>query len=64
VATKLRQQIQSKKFMFTIIWNPTGFYVIDRLPNDTKINRDYFVTNTLVFLGQIIFPCRRAPHEK
>jgi hypothetical protein len=34
--------------IFTIIfpsrWNPTGFYIGDRLPNDTKMNRDYFVT--------------------
>jgi hypothetical protein len=64
VATKPRQQIQSKKFMFTIIWNPTGFYVIDRLPNDTKMNSDYFVTSTLIFLKQMIFPCKRALHEK
>jgi hypothetical protein len=63
MATKPRQQIQSKKFMFTIIWNPTGFYVVDRLPNDTKMNSDYFVTNILISLEQMIFPCRREPHE-
>jgi hypothetical protein len=49
VATKPRQQIQSKKFMFTIIWNPTGFYVVDRVPNDAKMNSDYFVTSILIF---------------
>jgi hypothetical protein len=64
VATKSRQQIQSKKYMFTIIWNPTGFYVVDRLPNDARMNSDYFVTNILICLDQIIFPCRRASHEK
>jgi hypothetical protein len=36
VVTKPRLDIQSKKFIFTIIWNPSGFYVIDRLPNDIK----------------------------
>jgi hypothetical protein len=56
VATKPRRQIQSKKFMFKIIWNPTGFYVIDRLPNDTKMNSDYFVTNIPISLEQMIFP--------
>jgi hypothetical protein len=50
--------------MFTIIWNPIGFYVVDRLPNDTKMNSDYFVTNILISLEQIIFPCRRASHGK
>jgi hypothetical protein len=64
VATKPRQQIQSKKFMFTIIWNPTRFYVVDILSNDTKMNSDYFVTNILISLEQMIFPCRRTSHEK
>jgi hypothetical protein len=64
LATKTRQQIQSKKFMLMIIWNPIGFYVVDRLPNDTKMNSDYFVTNILIYLEQMIFPCRRTPHEK
>jgi hypothetical protein len=50
VATKTRQQIQSKKFMFTIICNPTRFYVVDRLQTDTKMNSDYFVTNILISL--------------
>jgi hypothetical protein len=64
MAIKSRQQIQSKKFMFTIIWKPIGFYFVDRLPNDAKMNSDYFVTNMLISLAQMIFPCRRAPHEK
>jgi hypothetical protein len=64
MATKPRQQIQSKKFMFTIIWNPTGFYVLDIFPNDTKMNSEYFVTNILISQEQMIFPCRRATHEK
>jgi hypothetical protein len=36
--------------MFTIIWNPRGFYVIDRFLNDFKMNREYFVTNILILL--------------
>jgi hypothetical protein len=50
VAIKSRQQIQSEKFMFTIIWNPTGFYVFDRFPNDSKMNSNYFVTNIFISL--------------
>jgi histone-lysine N-methyltransferase SETMAR len=64
VVTKPRLDIQSQKFMFTIIWNPSGFYVVDRLPNDTKMNRAYFVTNILIPLEQAIFRRRRAPHQK
>jgi hypothetical protein len=50
VATKPRQQIQRKEFMFTIIWNLTGFYFVDRLQNDAEMNSDYFVTNILISL--------------
>jgi hypothetical protein len=64
VAIKPRQQIQSKKFMFTIIWNPTGFYVVDRLPNETKMNSAYFVTNLIAPFKQAIFLRGRAPHQK
>jgi hypothetical protein len=39
---KPRHDIQSIKFMFTIIWNPHGFHVVDKLPNDTKKNSNFF----------------------
>jgi hypothetical protein len=64
MVTKPRHDIQSKKFMFTIIWNPSGFYVIDRLANHAKMNGAYFVTNILIPLEQAIFPRGRAPHER
>jgi hypothetical protein len=50
--------------MFTIMWNPSGFYVIDRFPNDAKMNSDYFVPNIFIPLEQAIFPRGRAPHQK
>jgi hypothetical protein len=50
--------------MFTIMWNPNGFYVLDRLPNDTKMNSAYFLTNVLIQLEEAIFPRGRAPHER
>jgi hypothetical protein len=56
-----------QKFMFTIIWNPSGFYVVDRLPNDTKMNSAYFVTNIFIpfiSLEQEIFPRGRVPYRK
>jgi hypothetical protein len=64
VVRKPRLDIQSKKFMFMIMWNPSSFCIVDRLPNDTKMNSDYFVTNILVPLEQMIFPRGRAPHQK
>jgi hypothetical protein len=63
VATKPRLDIESKKFLFTIIWNPAGFYVVDRLPNDTKMNSAYVVANIFTPLEQAVFPRGRAPHQ-
>jgi hypothetical protein len=48
VVTKSKLDIQSTKFIFTIMWNASSFYVIDRLLNDAKINSDYFVTKILI----------------
>jgi hypothetical protein len=50
--------------MFTMIWNPSGFYVIDRFPNHNKLNSAYFVTNIPIPIEQAIFPGGRASHEK
>jgi hypothetical protein len=50
--------------MFTVIWNPFGFQVVDKLPTGTKMNSDYFTTNILEPLEQKIFPNGRKPHGK
>jgi hypothetical protein len=62
--TKPRLDIQNKKVMFMIIWNPSSFYVINRLPNNTKMNSDYFVTSALIQFKQAIFPRGRVVHQK
>jgi hypothetical protein len=59
-----RLDIQSKKFMFTIIWNPNGFYIVDRLSNDIKMNSAYFVTNIFISFEQAIFLRGRASYQK
>jgi hypothetical protein len=64
VATKTRLDIQSKEFMLTIIWTTTGFYIVDRLPNDNKMNSAYLMTYILPPLEQTIFSRGRAPHQK
>jgi hypothetical protein len=46
------------------MWNPSGFYVVDRLPNDIKMNNDYFVTNMVISFEQVIFPRGRVLHQK
>jgi hypothetical protein len=50
--------------MFSIVWNRTVFYVVDRLPNAAKINSADFVINRLAPLEEAIFPQGRAPHQK
>jgi hypothetical protein len=50
--------------MVTVMWNPLGFHVIDKLPTGARINNDYFTTNILVPLEQKIFPSGRKPHAK
>jgi hypothetical protein len=50
--------------MFTVVWNPLGFHVIDKLPTGAKMNSDYFTTNILGPLEQKVFPTGRNPHTK
>jgi hypothetical protein len=64
VVTKSRLDIQNKKIIFIIIWNPSGFYVIDTFPNDAKMNSAYFMTNVPIPLEQAIFPRGKAPHQE
>jgi hypothetical protein len=61
---KSRHDIQSKKLMFIIIWNSSCFYIVDRLPNHTKMKSAYSVTNIFLPLEYAIFPRGRAPHER
>jgi hypothetical protein len=46
--TKSTLTIQGKKFMVTLIWNPGGFYAVDRVPDDIKMRSAYFVTNVFI----------------
>jgi hypothetical protein len=50
--------------MFTITWNPHGFHIVDKLPNDAKMDSDYFMTKIISMFEQAIFPRGRAAHQK
>jgi hypothetical protein len=56
VVAKSKLDIQSQKFMCMIMWNPSGFYLADRLPNNTKMDDHYFVANKLIPFEEAIFP--------
>jgi transposase len=47
VVTKPRRDIQTAKFMFTVMWNPLGFHVIDKLVTGVRMNGESCATNTL-----------------
>jgi hypothetical protein len=64
VATEPKHDIRTQTFMFTVIWNPLGFQIVDKLPTGTKMNSDYIITNILELLERKIFPNRRKPHAK
>jgi hypothetical protein len=40
-----RYIIQSPTFMVTIVWNPTGFYVVKAPPECSKFNAQYYTNN-------------------
>ena len=39
---RIKQKIDSKKYMVTIFWNPTGFLIVEALDDDMVFNSDYF----------------------
>jgi hypothetical protein len=55
-ATKPRSDIHTETFMFTVIWNPLGFHVINTLLTGAKMDSDYFTTNIIGTVEQKVFP--------
>jgi hypothetical protein len=47
VVIKPRGDIQTAKFMFTVIWNPLGFHMINKLSSGARMNSEYTLTNVL-----------------
>jgi hypothetical protein len=64
VITKPRFDIQNKRIHVCNHVESERLYVVDRLPNDTKMNSDYFVRKILILLEQVIFPRGRVSHQK
>jgi hypothetical protein len=64
IVTKPRRGIQTAKLMFTIIRNPLGFHVINKLPTSPRMNSEYTPTNILAQLEEKLFPKGRITHTK
>jgi histone-lysine N-methyltransferase SETMAR len=52
VPERERHTIQSKKFVFMIIWNPRGFHLIKILEKGSKFNTGHYVAEMLEPLSQ------------
>jgi hypothetical protein len=42
-----RHTSQSEKVMLAIVWNPSGFHLIDALPKECTFNASFYVTQIL-----------------
>jgi hypothetical protein len=47
-----RHRIQSKEFIFTIVWNPRKFHLIKVLNKGRKFNTGYYIAEILELLSQ------------
>jgi hypothetical protein len=53
-----RRMINSPKLMLAIVWNPQGFHAIDVLPEGDKVNCDYYISDVLGPVSQILLQYR------
>jgi hypothetical protein len=61
VATIVKGDIRTTKFMFTIMWNPREFHIINQLPDGCKMNSEYYITNVFVPLRERF--CSGGPED-
>jgi hypothetical protein len=64
VLEKPRLTIQSRKLMFTIIWSPQGFHMVDSSPNSTTMSSTYFTDNVLTKTAAAFFPDGRRERSR
>ena len=61
---RARKMIGSKKFMFTIFWNPNGFLIVKVLPKDVTFNEDYFINEILEPINKLTASMRNQTGKK
>jgi hypothetical protein len=64
VATKPKNNIHTKKFMFITFWSPLEFPVVDKLATGAKMDSDCFIPNVLAQLERKMFPDGRRRYAK
>jgi hypothetical protein len=61
VATIVRKDIRTTKLMFTMVWSPRAFHMINRLPDGRRMNSGYYITNVLRPLHEKF--CSEGPED-
>jgi hypothetical protein len=63
VPRKAKQQIETQKFMLTVIWGIDGFHVVDLMTEQHSEKTQYFLSHTLEPLLLAVFTNGRKPHS-
>jgi hypothetical protein len=50
VPDRERQPVQSPKLMLTIVWNSSGFHIVNALPKGGKFSAQYYTNNILIVI--------------
>jgi hypothetical protein len=54
VVDRERQTVESLKFMLTVVWNLTCFYVLKTLPKGRKFNAQYYIIIQMISCRNLI----------
>jgi hypothetical protein len=61
VSERVREQIGTKKLVFTVIWGVDGFHLVDLITSQRSFNSEYFVSHVLATMVAKVFPRGRIP---
>jgi uncharacterized membrane protein len=56
VASRVRPNFQTSKFIFTIIWGTAGFHVTNLMTSQRSFNSEYFINEVMQPLIAKLFP--------
>jgi histone-lysine N-methyltransferase SETMAR len=64
VLEKPRLTMQARKLMFTIMWSPQGFHVVDSIPGGTTMCSTYFTDVIFAQTAAAFFPAGRRKRSQ
>jgi hypothetical protein len=60
IPLKVRPGIQTRKFMFAMVWGTAGFHVVNLLKSQRNFDSDYLINDIMQPLVDRLFPQRMA----